>query len=110
MKFVAFSRGWADEFTAYGFAIMEDKQWDEYKAELEGRDSLSYYFGTNEGWDDEPGTDYLSSMEVTDITSDQAAFLADTFKLKMYTWDRFLSWGQFPDFDFKEIDMDQDEW
>lgn len=108
MKFVSFSRDWADEFNAYGFALMTDDQWKLYESELKSRNSLSYFFGTNEGWEDETGQSFLDDMEVSDITDDQAKFLTEIFKLTQYSWENFLSWGQFPYFDFEEID--NDEW
>lgn len=111
MKFVAFSRDWADEFTVYGFALMTTEEWNDYQAKLTKCDNLTWYFGTNEGYDDERGYHFLEDMEVSDVTPEEVESLKRIFKLRKSDWEAYMTWGHFPE--FREVDTDgvvQDEW
>lgn len=106
-KFVTFESDWADEFTVYGFRIFTNEEWETYKKELhEHSGSLSFYFGTNEGWDEETADHFLSNMTATDISEDDVAKLVEIFNLKK-AWKDYLEWGTFPDFDYNDECYDE---
>jgi hypothetical protein len=71
---VKFNLDWADEFSAEGFAIATE---EEYKAAVEYySEPRTWYFGTNEGWEDEEIAEGFSSVE---ITEDEKAVLEKLF-------------------------------
>lgn len=74
MKLVTFNCSWADEFNAEGFAVFTDEDW--VKAEEYLSQPREWYFGTNEGWEDEV---FLDSCNVQDITEEEAATLCKLF-------------------------------
>lgn len=63
---------WADEFSCHAFAAMSKETWEELKLSTEryiekyGPQEIG--FGTNETWDDIVYSDWLHSIEVTEIT------------------------------------------
>jgi hypothetical protein len=69
MKLVKFSRDWADEFVAEGFDAIPDYEWEEFvEAVKENPDALtSYWFGTNEGWENETIKSFYDYYEVKEL-------------------------------------------
>jgi len=59
---VKFNHDWADEFSVYGFAIMSQHEFDVLK---EFSKNMNWYFGTNEGWEDEDLSDGFSAQEIS---------------------------------------------
>ena len=63
------SEDWADEFNVDFFDVLTEEEYQKYMIakEIFGNLLDSYYFGTNEGWDDE--FDYLSftPVEISDV-------------------------------------------
>lgn len=90
MKLVIFDRDWADEFSPFGFAVMTDDEYTEwYKYYSEPQD---WYFGTNEGYDDEV---LATGCKVSDITDAEADVITRTFSLKKLSY-TYLEAGLFP--------------
>ena len=90
---VKFSKDWADEFNADGFSIYEKTIWDDLYQKLKNNkdQEASFYFGTNEGWDDESIGDFLNSIKVTPITAEEKYVMQTLFGSNDY--------GIFPDFE-----------
>jgi hypothetical protein len=87
---VEFNENWADEFNVHGLAIMTK---DQYDLMLKHAGSVSYYFGTNEGWDDE---DFTNSFTIR--SADEDAICAIETMLNFYEYgSTFKTWGNFPD-------------
>lgn len=119
MKLIEFKMDWADEFYAEGFQIYTDEAWNEIvefnKANPNKR--FSFWFGTNEGWDREPFSEFFDSCKVLDVTDEQIEVIATAFRLKNFShnggkvW--YSSFGQFPDLwamtDGEYEDGDEDE-
>jgi len=81
---VVFDRDWADEFDVSGIKIMSQEEVDELKTQLEN--SPSWYFGTNEGFED--GELSVDDFTFTPITpEDEISFV------KLLS----LPFGNFPD-------------
>lgn len=89
---VTFSKDWADEFSAEGLAIMTDEQFDKLKIWAE---NANWYFGTNEGWDDEDISRGFSAAEITDEEEAVLIKLIPDLAVK-YAWQTIGSFGQFP--------------
>lgn len=90
MKLVVFDRDWADEFSPFGFAIMDAKEFDEFREYYSKPQEWS--FGTNEGFEDEV---LIGGCEVTDISQEETDILIRLFKLPDYKWD-YRRAGLFP--------------
>lgn len=58
-----FSLGWADETHEEGFAIFTPEEWEIQKEKLS--EPRTFYFGTNEGWEDEVFLDSIRTIEIT---------------------------------------------
>jgi hypothetical protein len=73
---VKFQRDWADEFYAEGFALYELNEWKKIAEKFIDNDNNinEYYFGTNEGWDDDTCEDFFESYTSTVI--DEATYEA----------------------------------
>jgi hypothetical protein len=99
MLLVKFDRDWADEFSVYGFAIMDQTQFDELKKECE---CTSFGFGTNEGWEDEDISDGFTAQEISET---EAGLVQDLFKMRPYGL--YPTWGTFPDL---ETIKEEKEW
>jgi len=80
---VTFNADWADEFDVDGFYIYEK---DEWKKDVEafklackhGNIKDSYYFGTNEGWEDF-GEEWLDNYSSEELTNEQVKTLSELF-------------------------------
>lgn len=74
-----FRKDWADELDCYGTKIMPKPQWESLKTAIESvsREAVSYYFGTNEGWDDPIGS-YLQDITVKEIDNNTTMVLIAT--------------------------------
>lgn len=71
---VKFEKDWSDEFDVSGFKIYNSlADWQEVSASL---DEHSYWFGTNEGWDEGEFDD--SDFQVKEISSEQAKAIRET--------------------------------
>lgn len=69
-----FNCGWADEFDVHGFALMTAQEYEEFSlAFVKHADSAVYfYFGTNEGWDnEETHEEFLQHYKVKPISAEQ---------------------------------------
>ena len=77
---VKFSRDWADEFDVEGFAIFTKKEWEDAVEKFESEKyHVSYFFGTNEGWEDEIDSDWLDNYNVTEITDEEYTIIENLF-------------------------------
>lgn len=104
---VTFKHNWADEFDAEGFSICDEI---EKQNILENaKNGVSFYFGTNEGWED--GEDISSGFNFEPITDEEEQVLRKLFPSLKTTFlvngvvSTFGEFGQFPDhykLDFSE--------
>ncbi len=91
MKLVIFDMDWADEFNAFGFAVMTDAEFKAFSDHYSK--PRSWGFGTNEGFEDEVA---LSGCTVKDITDAEAETLKKLFELRGDTDWAWSDRGQFP--------------
>ena len=98
MKLVKFQKDWADEFYTFGFCVFADEEWNAYQALASDLQTVSFIFGTNEGWEDWPTDELLSDMRVEEITHQEAVTIMKFFGSGAY--------GIFPDMDFLEESKD----
>lgn len=84
---ITFQKDWADEFDVYGLAIMSQTEWDSFKA---GIPTLTYGFGTNEGWE-EPGDFDEDDFVVTTISAVDEEILRATIFGEDDTYGHFPS-------------------
>lgn len=96
---IKFDKDWADEFNVYGFQIFEQVEWDKLYKKLKKNKNkeVSFNFGTNEGWDEEPIQSFLDDIEIIEITEDEKNII------EKLMGDEF---GVFPD--FEEMLNDED--
>lgn len=102
---LTFNEDWADEFSPFGFSIMAQEEWDLKRNVLESlRDiELSWYFGTNEGYE-EKGSFFLDSIKVKPISKEEVETLETLFGSNMYAY------GLFPELeDIVEYLEEEDE-
>lgn len=90
MKLVVFDKDWADEFSPFGFAVMNPAEFEEFNNHYST--PQDWYFGTNEGYEDEV---LINGCTITEISQDEADILARVFNLKKYAWG-YLEAGLFP--------------
>ena len=66
---VKFQKDWADEFYAEGFALYELNEWNKIAAKFVDNEEYMnpYYFGTNEGWEDETCEEFFEAYSSTVI-------------------------------------------
>lgn len=91
---VKFYKDWADEFSVYGFNILKQEEWDQLAKELKERkkeQAGTWYFGTNEGWDDDTIGDFYDALEPILITEKEKELF-----IKLFGREEF---GIFPDFE-----------
>lgn len=71
---------WADEFSVYGFKLFNKQEWNLLydKLKIYGDTEVSWYFGTNEGWD-EPIKYFLDNMKVKEIDDIEVHVLSKRF-------------------------------
>lgn len=97
MKYlVVFSEDWADEFQAEGFRIVTE---DEKARILAWAPTGSFYFGTNEGFEDEDLTDAFTFSPITD--EDEATLRKLFPRLSSSYSPKF---GQFPHVDSMNLE------
>ncbi len=85
---VEFNHNWADECDVHGLAIMDEKL---YNTILKFAKNATYYFGTNEGWEDEDLTEGLK------VLSNDPSFIADiAMVLSFSEYNGYQTWGNFP--------------
>lgn len=94
MKLIIFERDWADEFSPFGFAIMDEAEFEVFKAYYSK--PQTWYFGTNEGFDKEHGKILFEACKVKDISKEDADKLIQLFGIPNYAWDWTASKGLFP--------------
>ena len=107
MKLLIFDKDWADEFDVYGFTLMSDEEYIYFDKAMNSisQEPCGWYFGTNEGYEDESIADMLSDVEVKDITLEEY----NTIK-KLFMQPHRKSWGNTPveyileNFESEEID------
>lgn len=94
MLLVKWSCDWADEFQTEGFKIFTEDEWNEFKSKMTAYSGhLTWYFGTNEGYDDETADFYLKHMKVHQLSTSEVTLFKVIFP------DAFDdSFGQFPYF------------
>lgn len=91
---VKFDKDWADEFSVYGFNIFKQEEWDLLAEEMKRRkkdQAGTWYFGTNEGWDDDTIGDFYDALTPILITEEEKALF-----IKLFGREEF---GIFPDFE-----------
>ena len=96
---VKFDKDWADEFSVYGFALMDEPDWNSLKERLP---EMAFGFGTNEGW--EEGELSESDFKVGVISEEEEATIRKLFS-PMYE----DSFGIFPCSDFWDEEEDDAE-
>lgn len=92
---VQWSKDWADEFNTDGFIVTTKTYWDKYFSKFLKLNSVSFYFGTNEGWEDEDPQEFARGYTVSKIDKDQVKTLIQLFG-KAYDEDLFVNFGTFP--------------
>jgi hypothetical protein len=85
---VIFKKNWADECDVHGWMIMNQAKFDDLLASLP---KLTYYFGTNQGWE-EPGEFDGHDFTAVPITAGEEDFLRTTFKPYDDIWGNFPDW------------------
>ena len=104
---VKFSKDWADEFSAEGFTIYEKEMWQQIEKFVEDNPDreITFYFGTNEGWDDIAISEIMEECKVHNITPSFARVLLTVFDLGPHYYGvekefmLYRDFGQFPAFD-----------
>lgn len=95
MKLVTFDKDWADEFSPYGFAIMNEATFLRFKETYSK--PQSWFFGSNEGYEAEDGDILFDGCTVKDITQDEADTIVRLFGLRVPTPFYAVTEGLFPD-------------
>lgn len=90
MRLVTFNHDWADEFSPYGFAIMTEEEFTKFREYYSK--PRTWFFGTNEGFEDEV---LFPGCTVTEIYPKDVDTLKRVFNLKDSDW-RYLGAGLFP--------------
>lgn len=73
-------RNWADEFEVSFYELLNEEDYQKYmycKKKL-GKFESYFYFGTNEGWEDDEGFDYLDFNPIK-ISDDEARIIEKYF-------------------------------
>jgi hypothetical protein len=99
---VTFEMDWADEFSVYGFRVMEREEWNKLKEAISTCESFEWQFGTNEGWEDEDGSDFIRGYSVKDLTDTEAELFKTKLAPKNYLGN--YQFGIFPDMSFVNDD------
>lgn len=77
---VKFSSGWADEFQAEGFMVMDFDEWKQALDKLENHNEpIEWGFGTNEGFEWRNGEELLNHLKVEEITEEEAEVIEKLF-------------------------------
>lgn len=81
MKLVKFLRDWADEFEAEGFGILSDEEWEEFVKVVKENPNAetSFWFGTNEGWEDETIESFYDCYKTIDLPYEEEIALQRLF-------------------------------
>jgi len=75
-----FQKDYADEFDVYGFEVITEEKWEQYKQVFKHTEyPQEYYFGTNEFVEFENEKDVLDNVVVIEITESQAELLRQLF-------------------------------
>jgi len=78
MQLIQFERDWADEFDIVGIKLMEDEEYELWSAAVTSLADVPchWYFGTNEGFDDDTyRTLFQGHLDVKDISKQEGALL-----------------------------------
>lgn len=99
---VIFSKDWADEFNVDGFRVYDSDKLESLKQRINANSSANfeYYFGTNEGWDEEVGEFFKHSYEFKEISNLEAEVIKKCFG---------NSFGVFPSLDSLANAKDEDD-
>jgi hypothetical protein len=89
---VNFDSDWSDEFNVDGFKIYDKDAWEELKKRFLKLENFSWYFGTNEGFDEETPKQFLENYDEKDITNEEEAVI-----LKFFPHAKTYGWGNFPE-------------
>lgn len=94
---VTLNKDWADEFDVHGFKLMDPLEYDKLLAWAE---NATWYFGTNEGFEDEDLRPYFKAEPVSE---EEIAVLCKLFPELQREYSPSV--GQFPDdYAFSEPD------
>jgi hypothetical protein len=85
-----FETTWSDEFEVYGFKVFTDLELKRIESLREDDTEVTWYFGTNEGWDSTPVSEFVNELEISEISERDYMFLMLEFNGQF---------GNFPDFD-----------
>ena len=99
---VTFSADWADELQAEGFQIYDKIEWETMKEAFLKKKSFSWYFGTNEGWENEDPKEFIGAFDEKDISDEEEAVINRLFPRLTY------GFGQFPN--IEDLDDDEDDY
>lgn len=77
-------RNYADEFDTYGFTIISMNEWDQIKLETKAlfdtkKNGIEVYFGTNEAHEYYDYADWLGSLQVKELTEQEADTIIAAF-------------------------------
>lgn len=81
VKLLKFNGNWADEINLYGMKLVTNEQLDglEWGLVVDGDKPCNWYFGTNEGFDnDETWKDLWADVEVIDVSDEELNILTKT--------------------------------
>ena len=109
---VKFVKDWADELTVEGFTVVDDEGRQRLLDLGESDREYTKYFGTNEGWEDEPISEFVDCMEFIEISDKEAEALSRLFTPGYLGTDPTnVQYGVFPEFEdeYSDDDMDEDE-
>ncbi|ACH62027.1 hypothetical protein MYRNA_19 [Mycobacterium phage Myrna] len=93
---ITFSRDWADEFNVDGFKVVDTmSEAAEYKQHF--AKPRTYYFGTNEGWEDEILDESIVVWEISDEEAATLCRLLGVAEHRVYghmpvDWDEDDAW------------------
>jgi len=84
-----FDKDWADEFSVEGFAVLTESEMNLIESVRDCSVEVSFDFGTNEGWEDEPISEFVAALDIQELSEDQYVCLVGIFG---------KGFGVFPDF------------
>lgn len=65
-----FEKCWSDEFEVYGFKVLTDLELQYIESLRDNDTEITWYFGTNEGWDSTPVSEFVDDLEISKISEE----------------------------------------
>ena len=69
MILAKFTMDWADEFYIKGMALLTQEEMDFIIDNSNNVKEVTWYFGSNEGWENIPVCDFISNIEFSEISA-----------------------------------------